>query len=236
MTQQTTTAPPQEAKIKTEGNALVLRAKELKVATAEQFREAAEFKRIIREYRKRVSDFMDPRIDAANKLHKSLTRGKKELDLPAAEAEKIVDAELGRYNADEERKAKEEQARLQAQAKKDQEDAALRQAQSVSEAGDQATADRILDQATEAGTVPAVSVAPATPKVEGLYFVEEYGFVIKDPALVPMEYRTIDEKKIGGVVRATKGTVKIPGVEVTVTKKPRQRTVAAKDQPQEDGL
>ena len=55
-------------------------------------------------------------------------------------------------------------------------------------------------------------LAPAAPKVTGISTRKKWLFEITDPAQVPEQYKTIDLKKIGGVVRALKGDTDIPGV------------------------
>jgi hypothetical protein len=44
-----------------------------------------------------------------------------------------------------------------------------------------------------------------------------YDFEVVDPNLVPDEFWMIDEKKIGALVRASKGTMVPPGVKVIET-------------------
>lgn len=57
--------------------------------------------------------------------------------------------------------------------------------------------------------------AQAAPVAQGITMRTVYGFLVTDPDKVPDEYWVLDEKKIGAVVRASKGTAKIPGIEVT---------------------
>ena len=58
---------------------------------------------------------------------------------------------------------------------------------------------------------PVVSVAPAVPESK-LASVVTWGYEITDPLAIPREYLIPDASKIGAVVRASKGTIKIPGV------------------------
>ena len=54
----------------------------------------------------------------------------------------------------------------------------------------------------------------APPKVKGISSSIEWKFVVEDPALVPREYLSVDDKKIRGVVEALKDQTRIPGVRV----------------------
>jgi hypothetical protein len=56
--------------------------------------------------------------------------------------------------------------------------------------------------------------AQAAPVAQGVSVRTLHDFVIADPNLVPDEFWVIDEKKIGALVRASKGSIVIPGVQV----------------------
>ncbi len=51
-------------------------------------------------------------------------------------------------------------------------------------------------------------------KLTGSTMIDKWCFKIINEKEVPREYLMVDEKKIGAVARATKGTVTIPGVEI----------------------
>ena len=81
---------------------------------------------------------------------------------------------------------------------------------------------KIQAAAKEAGVVvskPAVVFTPPpppVPKAQGVAFTDTWKFESVDPALVPAEYKVVDEKRVGAVVRALKGETQIPGVRVYV--------------------
>ena len=54
----------------------------------------------------------------------------------------------------------------------------------------------------------------AAPVVQGVSMREVYDFVVENEALVPAEYRSIDEGKIRLMVKAKKDQANIPGVRV----------------------
>lgn len=78
--------------------------------------------------------------------------------------------------------------------------------------------ERAEDKAATLDATAAAIVAPiitrAPPKVAGLASREVWKFQITDPAAIPREYLTIDEQKIGRVVRALQAETSIPGVRV----------------------
>lgn len=101
--------------------------------------------------------------------------------------------------AAEQERARKEQAKL------------LERAQRAEAKGWTEKAAELEQRAADALPAP---VAPATPKLGGVAFREQWLFKVENPELVPNEYKTIDEKKIGGVVRALKAAANIPGVKI----------------------
>ena len=106
-----------------------------------------------------------------------------------------------------ERKAKEEQLR------KEQEAEAKKLAAKAAKTKDEDKKAELLAQA-EATRNAAPIVATEAVKVDGISTVTNWGFEIVDQAKIPLEYQMPDEVKIGKVVRATQGTVAIPGVRI----------------------
>lgn len=84
---------------------------------------------------------------------------------------------------------------------------------------EQAAERRALASALESGNARALVdlASQAAPVAQGVSTRDKYEFVVKDPTLVPDEFWVIDEKKIGAVVRATKGTMVIPGIEIVIS-------------------
>lgn len=75
-------------------------------------------------------------------------------------------------------------------------------------------------QAAQAGESQALTQALAThddaaqaTKAQGLSAREAWTFRVTDPALVPREFLTVDEKALAAYARAKKGTASVPGVE-----------------------
>lgn len=69
-------------------------------------------------------------------------------------------------------------------------------------------------------TTRAAAVVPATPalapvKARGASFTDVWDTKVVDASKVPREYLVVDEAKIRAVVKALKGAIQIPGVEIT---------------------
>lgn len=68
----------------------------------------------------------------------------------------------------------------------------------------------------EADSIAFMGAVPveAPQKLAGISTRKDWDFEIINPALIPIEYMIVDEKKIRGVVKALKEQAKIPGVRV----------------------
>lgn len=75
--------------------------------------------------------------------------------------------------------------------------------------------DAAIDEAakTEVTLTPAPAV-PEAPRSAGAAVRDNWEFEVVDPSAVPRTYLTVDEVKIGKVVRALKGQIEIPGVRI----------------------
>jgi hypothetical protein len=71
----------------------------------------------------------------------------------------------------------------------------------------------VIEQAV-AAPAPVVVIPKTIPKQEGISTRKTWKFRIVDTAKIPREYMTVDEVKIGQIVRAMKELSNIPGVEV----------------------
>lgn len=147
--------------------------------------------------------------------------------------------ELERKRQEEQRKAEEaarkERERIEAEARKAQEAARQKAEQLAKEAakaaakGDaeaaakaQQKAAKVMERAEEknealamkASAVQVAQVAaPAPPKVKGLSMRTMWSARIVNVDLVPREYLIVNEAALNKVAEATKGAIKIPGVE-----------------------
>ena len=143
-------------------------------------------------------------------------------ETPLAEAEAILKRGLITYDTEQERIRREEERRLQALARQQEEARQLAEAADLERQANEATditeayqirreAEALLDAPVVA---PVVVLERSTPKVSGINYREVWRFRVVDPTKIPREYLAVDEQKIGGVVRAMKGATAIPGIEV----------------------
>lgn len=162
--------------------------------------------------------------DAENTLKGSMLTFRQEQEVKAREAQRKLEEQarkererLAAQAAEAERKAREEadakrrEAEAAAADGRAAEAAKLRQQAEAREAAAASKAEALREQAS---TVIAPMVTAGIPKTSGQSIRESWSFEIVDAALIPREFLMVDEKKIGGVVRAMKGSTNIPGIKV----------------------
>lgn len=202
-----------------EAQQVATRAREYSIANAADYQGAAGELGKIKAAQKRLDELrksMTRPIDEAKRRIMDLFRRPTE-DLEAAE--RAIKQAMVTYQREQERIRLEEQRKADEAARKERERLAA-QAAKAAEAG-KAEKAAALEQRAEMVTAPVIS-RPA-PKVEGIATREVWRFAVEDASKVPDQYKTVDEKKIGGVVRALKGDTQIPGVRVW-----REESIAAR--------
>lgn len=162
---------------------------------------------------RRVADFFRPFKDLAHKLHKSLCDKEREILAPIARESVRLNQELRGFKAREAQRKRDEEERLAREARERQEAQATRAAAELEARGQHQQASQVLEQAISM-PAPAIVLADAVPKVDGVSYREEWKWRVLNEALVPREFLCLDESKIGRYVRAMKKTGSIPGVEI----------------------
>lgn len=225
-----TTADAALARVAPEVEPWPERARLLVVDTDASFVEAGELLTAIKALRKEVDDAFDPIVAAAHKAHKIACEQKKRAEAPLLEAERILKGSLAAYHAEQQRKAREEQLRLEAEARARDEERRIAEAAALEAQGRPEEAERVLDE--EPVLVDAPVVAPPTPKVEGVSIREKWtaevvdkaaliAAVAQNPTLQPL--LVPDMQALSRMAGALKGELRIPGVRVR-----REQVVAAR--------
>lgn len=154
--------------------------------------------------------FKKPKADAKT-AHKSICDLENELVEPYERIEReILKPAIAAYNQEQDRKRRAEEERQREEQRKKAEDERIRIAAQLEKDGENEAAEELIDAPIE---TPAV-VIPKEEAPSGISYRDVWKFQVVDDSLVPREYMTIDEKKIGGVVRALKGETNIKGVRV----------------------
>ena len=191
--------PPDYTEQEEQGILLVAQAEDLGVVDQATFERAAEMLKTIKAYLAEVKRITAPVVTAAHAAWKAALAQQQGLEANALEAEKILKKALGEYEAvqrAEAEKIRREMERVQ------------REAEQAAKAKAKETGAPV--QAVVVFTPPP----PPVPKAQGVAFTDVWKFQIMDAAAVPEEYKIVDEKRVGAVVRALKGQTQINGVRV----------------------
>lgn len=184
---------------------------------------ALEYLQTVEKKRKMVKFALDPfRVATREAYDKVLANIKKwtdPLDACRAKVEPVAFA----WHQEQERKRQAEQLRLAAEARRNEEDERLRQAESAAAAGDQATAENLLNEPF----VPTTTVLPrSTPKVDGTAVTVRWSAEVTDlRALVKAVYEgkaplaaiIASQQVLDQLARAQKAELNIPGVKAVQT-------------------
>ena len=206
-------------------------ARAIRIMDAASYQQACEFLKGVKALRDEIADTFDPHIKRAFESHRALVKDKRDAEAPLAEAELIAKRALVTFDTEQERIRQEEQRRLQEQARRDAEERQLVEAIALEEeaqaSGDASLAMEAAAKLEEPVHVPAVAVAPMTPKVSGIAYRETWGgrltdiaAVIKYAAANPqfMGLLMINQPALNQLARSMKHQMRIPGVEAVCTK------------------
>ena len=209
--------PPAEEALKQETSLLEIQAEGTLVTNDEEYQSAAEFGRAIKAKANEITAFFKPMKDAAHKAHKEVCEREKKMLEPLAKAEKLVKQAMGAYVTEQERKRKEaEEADRRAAAA--EAERKLADAISLEEQGREDEAAAAIEEAEVIDTVgSSLTISAAPPKVKGVTAKRDYEIVGVDGAKVPInfagiELRPVDTAAVMRLIRASKGSIQIPGI------------------------
>lgn len=183
----------------------------------DDYKEAGQFGRLLKQRTAEVKDFWKPLKEAAHKAHAEICAREKAMLQPLSNAEKILKQTMGAYISEQERirREAEEAARRAAQAEAERrlQEAIALEAQGKSAAADAAVEEaEIMDEMSN-----MVSVVAEKPKAEGVTTKKDWEIESIDSTKVPVlvagvELRPVDTSAVMRLIRSTKGQVHIPGV------------------------
>jgi hypothetical protein len=155
-------------------------------------------------------DFISPVVKTAHAAWKATVLKRDEIKTPLDEAKNTIALAAGAYRVEREEARRLEEDRLRKQREKEEEDRIIAEAATLEKNGATEEAAAVLEQPVMTAPV----VLPSAPKVEDTSFRQNWKHRVVDPAKVPREYCMPDEVMIGQMVRAKKGQIEIPGVEI----------------------
>ena len=216
---------PEIEVIKSEALTIPEKAKLILVKDAETMAAANSFFLTIKGLRKKIGEALDPLIAANFQAHKVAVAKKKELEAPLVLAEGWLNSQISNYHQEQEKIRRAEENRLlkialeeEAARRKKAEEEKLAQAALLEAAGAKDEADQLVSEAIQETEAPVIIEQPkaTTPKVEmnGMAMVTNWKFRVTNDNLIPRQYLSVDESKIGAIVRSQKENTNIPGIQV----------------------
>ena len=166
-----------------------------------------------------VEAFFAPLEKAAYKLHKMLCERENEVLAPLVTLDRAIKAGISTFKAARSAPPAARARGSRQRRRREDEARAADEAAALEAAGDHALAAAVVDEAI-AAPAPVVVLPDTTKGVDGLHFTRRWLWRRSNEALVPREFLTLDEKKIGAYVRAMKGSGAIPGIEIYYTDDP----------------
>ena len=146
----------------------------------------------------------------ADEAHKSICALEKNCLGQGEQAKRIVKGKIGVWQTEQERIRRDEQARLQREAQKQSDDAAMQRAEALEADGRTGEAQAAIDHPVQAPIMPA---PPAPPKLEGAQTRLYWRHRVTDVGLVPRQWMVVDEKALAVYARSAKAAAKVAGVE-----------------------
>ena len=191
-------------------SALAERATAMQVASQEDYAAAGELVREIAAVSKQIEarrKAITTPMDAAKKAVMDFFRGPLER---LQDADKTLSRRMLDWKSKVERERREAEA-LAAEAARKERERLEKQAAKAEEKGRVEQAAALAAAAQSMPAAPVVHAEP--PKAEGVHTQVRWRYRVIDESAIPREYLMIDDKKLGGVVRAMKDATNIPGIE-----------------------
>lgn len=206
--EKTLTVPDENKLAAKEADAMAY-ATALVIVDNETYTKADQFCVVLKGLEKEViNDFKDSK-EAAHQAHKKITAQEKGHLDKLIPPRNMVKQKMSAYQDTQERIRREEEDRLRIEAQKAADDEALRQAEQAKAEGRHEEAEAII----QAPVYVAPVVVPNNIPKASTGIRKMWTFRIVNPALVPDQYKIIDESALRKQALATGNSLAVPGVE-----------------------
>lgn len=201
-----------------EASLIERRAESVLVTSDAEFASAGDLLKEIKRMQKKVKDYWEPMRVTAKAGYDEVLAHKKEMLDPLESAEKMLKAKMGAYSDEVKEKARKQEESMRQMARQEME-CKLEEATEAEAAGDTDGAEFALAEAEVMESVSCVGFSRANPpKASGVYGSKSWEIVSVDSSSVPVsfdgiEIRPVDMKAVMRIIKASKGTVQIPGIK-----------------------
>jgi len=198
--------------IRSEVEPVVMNAASMNVTSAEEYNVASNFLKTIKGAQSKVTAFFAPMKQKAHEAHKAITMQEAAMLKPLQDAENSLKRNMLTFYAEQERIRINAQRKLQAAA----DEAARKERERLEREASKLKTPELREQRMEQAAsviAPVVTVASVAPVVSGQSIRKTWTAKVVDVSLVPREWMVVNEKALDSFAKATKGAVKVPGVE-----------------------
>ena len=208
---------PREEELENEVSEIEAMAQAVTISSDQDYESAGQFGVLLKKKAAEVMDFFKPLKDSAYKAHKAICDREKEMLTPLRNAEKTLKKTMGDYAMEQERKRREAEEAAR-RAAEEESRRKLEEAARLEKAGDAAGAEAALQDAEISEDVSRMVFVPGgAPKANGASAYKDWEIVSINSKDVPLsvsgvEIRPVDKAAVMRLIRASKGSIQIPGV------------------------
>ena len=194
------------------------RAEGVPVMNDVEFASAGSLLKEIKQMQKKVKEYWEPLRAKAKAAYDDVLSRKKEMLAPLESAEKMLKAKMGAYSDEKNRKARMQEEAMRLLARQEME-RKLEEAATAEAEGDVVGAEFALAEAEVMEGVASNSIVQVkAPRADGVSRSKTWEIVEVDSSMVPVnfggeEIRPVDLKAVMRIIKASKGTVQIPGIK-----------------------
>jgi hypothetical protein len=199
----------------TDSNTLLAEIDGIKIITSpDQYSRAATLRGLVKDMMKAMEDDAKPSIEEAKvHLNNLRTRLAEKVD-PLNLKYKALGGLLVNYDVEQQRIKRQKELEIEAEQRRKAKEEQDQLAKLAKEMGNKELAKEIKAAPIEVAPV-VVTAATPTAKETGVSFREDWvNFQLEDLKKVPMEYHLLNEVAVRKVVRALKGATNITGIKV----------------------
>jgi len=209
---------PEEEKLTREASSIEQQAQMVAIINDSDYAAAGDMTKSVKQMQKKVKEYWEPLRISAKAAYDEILGHKKEMLEPLESAEKILKGKMSGYLAEKERKRKAQEEAMRRLAQQEME-RKLAEAAAAEAAGDMVSAEyamaeaEVMDDLSVGGGIKA-----NVPKAEGISQSKTWKITGIDSSKVPAffggtEIRPVDERAVMRLIKESKGTIQIPGIQ-----------------------
>lgn len=197
-------------------------AQSVTVACDADYSAAGDLTKSVKQMQKKIKDYWEPLRVSTKAAYDEILLHKKQMLEPLEAAEKILKNKMSHYSMEKERERKAQEEAMRRMARQEME-RKLDEAIIAESAGDIVGVEYAM---AEAEVLEGVSnnggIKAQGPKVEGISQSKTWKITGIDSSKVPItfggiEIRPVDERSVMRIIKESKGTIQIPGIQYEET-------------------